>query len=164
MPKKVVFTLFFVVIALVSCDDTRVFDAYKSVSNARWNKDKKITFPFVMKDTLSAYNLFINIRNNKNYPYSNLFLITELQFPNGQKVIDTLEYEMADAHGAFLGKGMTDIKENKLFYKEQKIFPTAGKYQLKISQAMRNNAEINGLPFLEGVTDVGFRIEKANKQ
>ena len=74
--------------------------------------------------------------------------------------MDTLQYEMADTTGKYLGKGFTDIKENKLFYKEEKVFPESGKYILNIRHAMRKSGEVNIIPFLEGVQDVGFSIEK----
>ena len=107
--------------------------------------------------------MFINIRNNKDYPFSNLYLITELNFPNGDKIIDTLQYEMSDKTGHFLGKGFTDIKENKLFYKEKKCFLESGKYLFNIRQAMRKNGEVNSIPFLQGVQDVGFKRLKKHR-
>lgn len=150
------------VLTFIACDSKRVYDSYISVSDEKWEINKKITFPFIVRDTINKRNLFINIRNNNKYPFSNLFLITELEFPNGKKVIDTLEYEMADASGKFLGNGFTDIKENKLLYKEHVFFPLSGNYSVSISQAMRKNGETDGVEALKGITDVGFRIEKDN--
>ncbi|WP_232455893.1 gliding motility lipoprotein GldH [Polaribacter sp. SA4-10] len=147
-------------IFLSSCDDKSDFNQYKSIENASWEANKKVLFEFVVKDTVSPKNLFINIRNNNEYSYSNLYLITALSFPNGTIIVDTLQYEMADSKGRFLGEGFTEIKENKLFYKEKKIFPVSGTYRLNIRQAMRKNGEINPIPFLEGIIDVGFSIEK----
>jgi gliding motility-associated lipoprotein GldH len=151
-----------IVLCFFSCDSLREHDSYVSVANKTWNSSKKVTFPFSVTDTVLKKNLFINIRNNNEYAFSNLFLITELEFPNGKKVIDTLEYEMTDASGQFLGNGLTEIKENKLFYKEQVVFPMPGNYSVTIRQSMRKNGEVNGIELLEGITDVGFRIEKVN--
>ena len=103
--------------------------------------------------------MFIHIRNNSQYEFSNLYVITSLQFPNGKEVIDTLQYEMADATGRFLGQGFTEIKENKLFYKEQKVFPELGKYTFGIYQAMRKNGEVNPISSIKGIQDVGISIE-----
>ena len=89
-----------------------------------------------------------------------MFLITHLNFPNGKKVVDTLEYEMTDNNGRFLGQGLSEIKESKLFYKEGSAFPVSGNYKLSIQQAMRKNGAVEGIKELEGVTNVGFRIEK----
>lgn len=133
------------------------------MSENEWKKTHEVDFQFSVLDTISKHNLFINIRNNKEYAYSNLFLITRLEFPNGQKVVDTLEYKMADVTGRFLGAGLSDIKESKLFYKENKVFPVSGNYTFSIAQAMRKNGETEGVEALEGITDVGFRIEKSKE-
>ena len=151
-----------IVLCFISCDSKREHDSYVSIPNKTWEATNNISFPFIVNDTINKKNLFITLRNNKEYPYSNLFLIAKLEFPNGEKVVDTLEYEMADASGKFLGSGFTDIKESKLFYKEDKIFPVSGKYVVTVSQAMRKNGDVDGIKSLEGITDVGFRIEKKN--
>ncbi|MEE9406890.1 MAG: gliding motility lipoprotein GldH [Polaribacter sp.] len=145
---------------MISCDDKTEFNEYKAIENAALEANKKIFFEFDVKDTISQKNLFINIRNNKDYQFSNLYLITELKFPNGTIVVDTLQYEMTDTSGQFLGSGFTEIKDNKLFYKEREAFPNSGKYTFNVRQAMRKNGEVNPIPFLEGICDVGFSIEK----
>ncbi|MNR22547.1 Gliding motility lipoprotein GldH precursor [compost metagenome] len=78
--------------------------------------------------------------------------------PNGFTKVDTLEYAMANPDGTLLGNGFTDIKESKLFYKEDVKF--RGKYKVHIKQAVRQSGKIPGVEELEGVTDVGFRIEQ----
>ncbi|CAL2102398.1 Gliding motility lipoprotein precursor GldH [Tenacibaculum sp. 190130A14a] len=146
--------------SLTSCDSKQEFDEYTSIPKGAWNKDNTVAFLFSINDTIQKKNLFINLRNNKNYPFSNLFLIAQIDFPDGQKIVDTLEYDMTDVTGKFLGKGFSDIKENKLFYKENITFPKSGEYTFKVRQSMRKNGEVHGVESLEGVTDVGFRIEK----
>ncbi len=150
----VAFLLFF------SCNEKASFNEYKSIASKGWKAGEKVVFSFEVKDTISSNNLFINIRNNDAYKYRNLYLITEMIFPNKTIVVDTLQYEMADKQGLFLGNGFTEIKENKLYYKENKRFPLTGNYLLKIRHAMRKNGEISSIPFLEGVLDVGLSIEK----
>jgi len=88
-----------------------------------------------------------------------LYVITELLFPNETVIIDTLQYEMADETGKFLGVGFTEIKENKLFYKEKKAFPVSGEYMFNVRHAMRKNGAIIPIEFLKGIQDVGFSIE-----
>lgn len=151
---------FLVFFSLVSCDANRVFDEYQAVKSNAWNINDPVSFPFEVTDSIAKKNLFINIRNNNDYAFSNLFLITKLHFPDGQRIIDTLEYDMADKTGKFLGTGFSEIKESKLFYKENITFPTKGLYNVTISHAMRKNGSIESIEFLKGITDVGFRIEK----
>ncbi|SHL32496.1 gliding motility lipoprotein GldH [Flavobacterium saccharophilum] len=144
-------------ILLFSCDKKRVFDEYKSVGSA-WHKDSVVTFDLPVLDSTKKYNLFVNLRDNNNYPFNNLFLIVSLEMPNGFTKVDTLEYQMANPDGTLLGNGFTDIKESKLFYKEDVKF--RGKYKVHIKQAVRQSGKIPGVEELEGVTDVGFRIEQ----
>ncbi|MEN3323869.1 gliding motility lipoprotein GldH [Mariniflexile soesokkakense] len=157
--------LFLLIISFVftSCDPNRVFDVYQPIPN-KWHKDSVVTFNIKVPDSTNAYNLFINLRNTNVYKYNNIFLIVEMVFPHGKTVKDTLEYKMADPSGKLLGIGLTDIKENKLWYKEQVVFKEKGEYVVNIQQAMRENGKVNGVVELEGITDVGFRIEKPIKK
>jgi gliding motility-associated lipoprotein GldH len=152
--------LFFLVVCfvVVSCDTNRVFDEYHSVPN-KWHKDSIVSFQINPPDSIKAYNLFVNLRNTNNYKYNNLYLIVEMVFPHGKTIKDTLEYKMAEPSGKLLGTGYTDVKENKLWYKEQVVFKESGMYTVNIQHAMRENGKVNGVIDLEGITDIGFRVE-----
>jgi len=148
--------LILVAILFFSCDKKRVFDEYKSVGTA-WHKDSIVTFDLPELDSTKRYNLFVTLRDNNNYPFNNLFLIVGIEMPNGFTKVDTLEYQMANPDGSLMGDGFSDIKENKLFYKENVRF--RGKYKVNIKQAVRENGKVPGVTALEGITEVGFRIE-----
>jgi gliding motility-associated lipoprotein GldH len=151
--------LFAALLLFCSCDNKRVFDEYKEFDGT-WNKDSIVSFEFEQQDTVKLYDMFINIRNNNDYPFSNLYLIVEMQQPGTNVTqVDTLEYQMAEADGTLLGEGMTDIKESKLWYKEKQRFPKPGKYKINIQQAVRESGQVPGVQELEGVMEVGFRIE-----
>jgi gliding motility-associated lipoprotein GldH len=149
-------------IMVLSCKTDVVRSEYKSVGGAVWNKDDVKEFTFSEMDSLQEYQMFINVRNDQNFRYSNLFLIASLNTPEGEVVQDTLEYAMALPDGTWLGKGSGSIKENKLWYKENIVFPTSGVYTLQVSHAMRKNGNVSGVIGLEGITDVGIEITKIN--
>ena len=140
-----------------------VFDEYKPIENHQLHSENNIDFIVSSSDTISAKNVFINIRNNKNYEFSSLFLIAKMEFPNGYQVVDTLEYEITDSLGNWLGSGFTDLKENKLFYKENVIFAEKGDYKFNVYQVTRSIHDIEGKIPLKGITDVGLSIEKVKK-
>jgi gliding motility-associated lipoprotein GldH len=144
---------------LASCDEKRVFDEYKELDG--WQKDSTLTFNYEAADSTQLYNVFVTTRTNNSYPYSNIFLIVHMEQP-GTKLIqaDTLEYQMANPDGTLMGSGFSDVKESKLWYKENIKFPKKGKYKFSIQQAVRKANEIPGVQQLEGVTEVGLRIEK----
>ena len=159
MNKKNSLILVLLCCFLFSCDKKRVFDEYKSVGKS-WDKDSIVSFTFEQKDTTSVYNLFLNVRNNNDYPYNNLFLIVSLNQPNGKVIVDTLEYQMANPDGTLLGTGFSDVKESKLWYKENYSFEKPGKYTLEVEHAVRQTGKVQGVKDLTGITDLGFRIEK----
>jgi len=143
---------------LISCDKKRVFDEYKSVGNA-WNKKTIVSFDLPKLDTLKKYNLYVNLRANDEYKFNNLFVIVSLEQPNGLIKVDTLEYQMADVEGTLLGDGFSDLKESKLFYKENVHFNTSENNKVHIKQVVRQMGKVVGVEDLEGITEVGFRIE-----
>lgn len=165
MPNKSAWLVITLVTFLSSCDSNRVFDEYKSVPN-EWDKDSLVSFKVTPPDSIKPYNLFVNVRNTNSYKFSNLFLIVEMVYPHGKTLKDTLEYQMAKPNGELMGAGVMDVKENKLWYKgydKPFVFEEIGEYNVNIQHAMRNNGDVNGVDRLEGITDVGFRIETTNK-
>ena len=147
-----------VTLLLISCDNNRVFDEYKSVGIS-WNKDSIVSFDLPKLEAKKPYNLFLNIRNNNNYQFNNIFLLVSLENPDGLTKVDTLEYAMANPDGTLLGEGFSDTKESKLFFKENIFLNKKGQYKVRIQQAVRQNGKVKGEKELIGVTEVGFRIE-----
>lgn len=149
-------------VCLASCGKTIVKTDFYATDNGVWSKEDIVEFTFEKLDTLQKHDMFINLRNDNSFPFNNLFLIAELNFPSGETVTDTLEYEMAMPDGTWLGKGQGGLKESKLWYKENIVFSSSGVYTLRLSHAMRKNGKVNGIINLEGITDVGYEIIKSN--
>ncbi len=157
--KMKTLSILFLALLMAACQKGVEFSQYVSLSNG-WAAHEPIAFQIEESDTLAKKNLFIMLRNNEQYEFSNLFLIAKMELPDGQKVIvDTLEYEMATPEGKWLGDGYSAVKESKLWYKERFAFPAQGKYVIKIEQAMRKVGENQGLALLKGITEVGLRVE-----
>lgn len=158
MHKRVLF--FLCGLLFLSCGENKLYDQFKSIENLEWSPETKFEFIVANTDTISKRNVFINIRNNKNYEFSSIFLIAKIEFPSGFKLADTLEYEMTNAKGEFLGSGFSDLKENKLFLREKVVLNEVGDYKFLIQQATRSINDIEGKNPLKGITDVGLSIEQ----
>lgn len=142
-----------------SCSDNKIVYGDIQTVGDGWKKDEIIYFDIPKLDTLELYNVFLNLRNNHRYPYSNIYLIVGLEYPNGKQEVDTLQYRMAYPNGEWMGEGIGSLKESLLWYKENFRFLEEGQYKLSIQQAVRKNGEVEGDTELKGITDVGFRIE-----
>ena len=162
MRSSVKATLIILVLQLLSCDPNGVFDRYERIPTS-WHKDSIVEFKFDPPDSIDPYNLFVNLRNDNDYKFSNIYLIVELEHPQGMTIKDTLLYKMAKPNGEFLGTGLSSIKENKLWFKEGYVFKESGSYKINIQHAMRENGKVHGIKELEGITEVGFRVERPDQ-
>jgi len=144
----------FILLGLVSCDTNKVFEEYAEVENANWQKENIASFEFTAKDTVTAHNLYINVRNTGTYAYSNIYLFITMQGPNGGILKDTVNCILADNRGRWLGNGIGDLWDLRIPYVGGFKFAQAGNYTVTLEQAMRVE---DGL---EGVTDIGLRVEK----
>lgn len=152
----------FLLLALMSCTDKSLVYGDTQAIKGDWHRDHTVQFELPEMDSLQSYNLFVNLRNNHEFPYNNIFLLVKMEYPEGKMQVDTLEYRMANPDGTWMGKGIGSIKENILWYKEDFKFEEKGTYKLSIEHAVRKNGEIEGDKYLPGLTDVGFSIKKNN--
>jgi gliding motility-associated lipoprotein GldH len=105
-----------VILLISACRNDILYSEYKPVPGSSWKLHDTWKFEVPVHDTLNRYNLYIMLRNNHDYPYANLYLITGVKFPDNTYIADTLEYEMTDQQGHFLGSGFGSLKENKLIW------------------------------------------------
>lgn len=120
-----------------------------------WHKDSILTFSFEQKASVKAYDIFLTIKNNDDYKWSNLFLFCDIYFPNKTEHIrDTLEFILADNKGEWTGKGTLEYTSKFPFRKNVK-FPQTGVYKISIQQAMRCSDNDN---IINGISNVGFSI------
>jgi len=152
-----------ILILLFSCDRYKKYDSYQSLENEVWMSDNTVVFNVVIDNVKQPTDVFLNVRSDSKYQYRNLFIVSKITSPKKNVLQDTLEFEMADAFGNWLGEGLTDVKNNKLYCLENYTFQEKGTYQFEFSQAMRKRGEIHGISELSGITDVGLRIEESKK-
>lgn len=123
-----------------------------------WSKNKGVQFRFTPEKINSPTNIFLYLRNNDDYPFANIHLITALENPIGEKLIDTLSYTMAKPDGEWLGDGLM-VHESKLWFKEAYHFRVVGEHILTVKPAMRYNENSDSIDLLKGITEVGLGFE-----
>lgn len=137
-----------------SCGNENVFyEEYQSIPNAEWHMNESPRFEFSITDTTQKYNMFFNIRHTSAYEWENLWIITDITFPNDLVDRDTLEFMLQDGTGKWLGKG--NLHDGSYRFTRPKRFPMLGKYSIRYHHAMRDTALLE-------ITDVGFKLVKAD--
>lgn len=138
---------------LMACDKNRVFDATTKLEPRSWIQSNILSFDVNIDDTVSYYNMYINVRNTDTYRFSNLYIFLDTKFPRMYVERDTLELNLAAPDGRWLGSGLGDLLYNQILFKPNFKFPQKGVYTFRLQQGMR---ELD----LSGIADVGLRIEK----
>jgi len=148
-----------VVFGLASCDGDRVYESYTDIPGAAWREDFKPEFEVEIADTARAYNVILNIRNHKDYPYRNLWLLLETGYPDGNTSLDTMDLYFNDELGRELGKCSGGSCENAFLVnrKGPVKFPYSGTYTFRFSQLMRAPEE-----GLQHISNLGLRVEYTN--
>ncbi|MCG2793747.1 MAG: gliding motility lipoprotein GldH [Weeksellaceae bacterium] len=149
IPKSITFASVF--LSLISCQDPNEQVEMNNV-DSHWKKNDAQKFDFEVKDAQDHKNLMIVVRNNNDYPYSNLRLIANIEHDKKIIATDTLNYVLAKPNGEWIGSGFGDTKEIIFQYKMDCKFPQNGKYSFKLVQAMRRN-------ILPGIEDIGIKIQ-----
>lgn len=144
--------LLMVILSIVSCDKSVYYDHNETIKKDEWYIDHILKHEITIKDTLDVFNMFIHVRNQVDYSYSNIFLFVNTSFPNGQIAKDTLECILADKSGKWYGKGRGKYRDSKILFKPQLRFPLEGIYHINIQQAMREEP-------LKGISNIGISLE-----
>ena len=100
------------------------------------------------------------LRVNQKYRYNNIFVIITVTNSNGIISRDTIEYKVADNFGKFIGSKRINIYELSLSHKKGIQLMPKENYFINVEHAMRNTDETVGVERLEGVLDVGYKLEK----
>ena len=141
----------FILFFLAGCSKGVVFDNNKSIESDVWKSDQVIRFDVPVEDTVHIYKFYLNLRNTTSYRYANIFLFIDSTFPDGKQARDTVECILADPSGKWLGKGISNIRDNQVLLRRGLRFPQKGNYIFEFEQAMREQE-------LKGIMDIGLRI------
>jgi gliding motility-associated lipoprotein GldH len=142
----IVLLLFF----LSACSHNELFFEFHSIEKADWQRENPATFSVDVKDSLAVYEIWVEVRNNDDYPYRNIWLFIDYQTPEGRLRSDTISADLADVYGKWYGKGLS-LHTLSIPYEESLRFSSCGVHNWTIRQGMRENP-------LKGISDIGLKV------
>ncbi len=146
--------VFVLAIALVGCDENRIFDENTELTDRSWDYENVLPYEVEITDTNLRYNVYVNLRHTNQYANSNLWVLLYTTFPSGEKLERRVELPLASKEGKWYGNHSGSIVNHQVPIQQNAIFPEKGIYRFEIEQNMRRNP-------LGEVLDVGLRVEKA---
>ncbi len=154
-----IITPFFALIiglSLFSCGEDYVYDKEYKISESTWNYTDTLNYNFVIEDTTSIYNLYLEINHSSNYAYQNLYTNIHTKFPAGERIEEVLSIELADKTGNWLGNCKSESCNLLIPIQQNAYFNAPGTYEITLEQYMRKNS-------LSGIRKVGFKLEKTTQ-
>ena len=137
---------------LGACNGQTVYHSFQSLSDKGWLRQDTLNFEVAVPDSFTTYRLFVEVRNQTDYPYLNLPLsITERDTALQVLSTDTVQLMLATPQGHWTGQGwggmyQTAFPAGRITLKE------AGTYRFQIVYTLPDT-------LLKGISDVGIRID-----
>ena len=146
--------LFSTIIFSISCENQNIiYNKYFDLPSSKWSYNDSILFQWNVEDSSSTYNVDFQLRASSSYKWSNIFIFSDVFFPNGKVRRDTFEFFLADKNGHWVGERSGLIVQYDLpIYKKVK-FPLSGEYNFHLIQGMRDT-------ILNEIINVGIKITR----
>jgi len=138
-----------------SCTDNAVIDRNVPIPDHAWYYDHQPKLTVRITDTITRYNLYLNLRHTSDYKYANVYVLLHQTRPDGRDTTERIELRLAESDGRWLGRGGGSVYTHQQLIRESFRFPDTGEYTFTIEQYMRENP-------LRAVTDIGLRISPSN--
>lgn len=128
-----------------------VFEDNVIIPKHQWSYENIPSFTVRIDDITKKYGIAINFRHNKDYKFSNVFVLLHEKGPGIRDTAYRHELKLAERDGRWTGEASGGLYHTEFLAKDNFQFPDTGQYTLSVEQNMRVNP-------LVGVSDIGIKV------
>jgi gliding motility-associated lipoprotein GldH len=148
--------LLLLIIVFSGCGKKRIYEQYKDIENKIWyriDRNHILTFEVPVKDTLSDYDIIMNVKYMKGYQFNDLTFIMTIYTPDKEEKDSKHTIILKGTNGEYRGKVKGDIFElsTPLFSKFR--FNRKGTYKFEIENWMSKYE-------IPGIVKIGLIVQK----
>lgn len=154
--KPFLLSAFVLIIGLVSCSEREDYYRFEEIKGANWAVEDALTFVIDTMDVQSdiRYDVSVEITNNVDYPYQNLWLFSEYNKDDSTTVKSQKEFTLADEFGRWQGSGFASLFQSSHPVLKSVKFEKGKRYQIAIHHGMQDTV-------LHGIEKVGIKISRS---
>lgn len=141
-------------ISITACDPNRLYETNTVIANEKWSYDDIKSYTVDVKDTVTRYNIYINVRHSFQFDWRNLYVQVGTTMPDGRKIEKRVNLPLCESDGKWYGSCLGDNCDLPVMIQHDAKFPMPGRYTFTLRQDMRSNPLVN-------IKSVGLRVEKA---
>ncbi|MDR1089679.1 MAG: gliding motility lipoprotein GldH, partial [Prevotella sp.] len=139
---KAICTLLCVFLAFVyiSCNHREIYYNFHEIKNAEWAQNDTLFFDIdsTLFELNTPYRMSIEVTNNVNYPYQNIWFFVQTDMENDSTFNDiSKEYVLADKFGKWKGSGFGSLYQLSLPM-DDIVFKEKRNYRIKIEHGMQD--------------------------
>lgn len=135
-----------------SCNHDEVYYRYNEIKDGEWGKNDTLFFNIDSIEN-GIYDINVDISNNINYPYQNIWLLIQNNLADSTFQERVLELQIADKGGNWLGDGFGSLYQLSIPLRSKSKLDSVQGKQIKIVHNMKDDV-------LVGIERVGIRISK----
>jgi gliding motility-associated lipoprotein GldH len=153
--KRIFYTLYFLLPCcfFFSCTTIDLYEKTAAIPGHEWQSSFRPSFNFVIRDTSSAYKIYLVLRHNEQYHFNNIYVNLYIKGPGQDTAVKVQrDLPLATAEQGWLASAIDDIYEHRIKLDSNRSLK-AGAYTFTIEQIMREDP-------LENVLNAGLRLER----
>jgi gliding motility-associated lipoprotein GldH len=147
---------FLILLVLVSCGKKPMYSETHEFISGIWSSGEMPVFEFEVSDSLTPFDLSFLLRVNNEYDFQNIWILMHTEKPNGESAVDTVNLQLCDDRGRWLGKKSGAVYSYQAIFGRQHFFKPTGKYKIRMEHAVME-------PNLRGVLDLSLIVEESGK-
>lgn len=141
-------------ILMQACTYSHTIRDFHNIPSEGWYKRSVESFVIPVQDTLSQYNVTMDIRHNTHFRYQDLWLYVSYSTPLSDSVLcDTVKIPITNESGQWQGKGWGSLYQVSVPLKNPLIVQRGDSAFLSVRPAMKDD-------YLKGVTEIGVTLKK----
>jgi len=136
-----------------ACGPSYQYEKYYEFDDGTWAYADTLNFNFTIEDTLSIYNLYLELEHGTDFRNQNLYTLIHTRFPNGEAIKERLSLELIDkSTGSWRGNCGSKQCKVTIPIQEGAYFNQPGNYSILVEQYMRRDS-------VQGIFKLGFLLE-----
>lgn len=140
-----------IALLFVSCGNSTNFVSMLEMPHGTWYSSEYVEFDFLQTDTTSNHKIELILRHQSDFKYNSMLLEVRTVNPLKQYWCDTVNIQLADATGRWLGQDMRNWSDLGVIYRNGVKFSRAGDYNIRLRHLTPRDS-------LEGIVSVGIII------
>lgn len=124
---------------ILACNTSPIYELGFTFENQQWSNEDIKSFSFTAPDTVSQFDLILDLEHSVDYRYENLYVELETIFPDKEAVTDQISIPLINKDGEWVGRGNT-VKHLRVYLQQALRFKQAGDHTIHIRQYSREQS------------------------